>query len=602
MAFRLRPARIEHVVDGEKLRAQLSAAALDHIGDDAGLRRRALQLLHHALFRGRIIAKERLEGGASGTETARLLGHVADEVVQALYDFTTTHVFRSRNPTEGERFAVLAVGGYGRGTLAPSSDLDLLFLRAYKQTPWAESVTEYMLYMLWDMGLKVGHSSRTVEECIRLARTDHTIQTALLEARQLCGDESVANDFMARFRRDVVAVSHRTFIAAKLKERDERHARAGSSRYLVEPNVKEGKGGLRDVNTLFWLIRHCYGASTEEDYEALGVFTRAEMYILLRASEFLWRCRCHLHFLTGRAEERLTFDLQPEMSHLMGFGPRGHQPGVERFMKRYFLAAKEIGSLTRILCAKLEADHQKRAPSLTRLAASPPAPVVSAPGFQIEAGRLKHEASAFRADPVNMLRIFEVADARNLDIHPDSLSEITRSLRRVNASLRADDDARRTFLNILASKNNPGRALGLMNECGVLGRFAPEFGRIVAQMQFNMYHHYTVDEHTLHAIDIISAIEHGQLKQDHPLATDIFPKIVNRRALYLAMFLHDTGKGAGDQEEEGEKSAIAACERLGLPAEEIDRVGWLVGHHLLLSDVAQDRVVGVPRTGASVAG
>jgi [protein-PII] uridylyltransferase len=311
MAARLKPARIEHVVDGLRLRAQLSAIAASE--GEAG-RAAVKDVLHGALFRGRMIAKERLDAGENGLAVARLLAEVADEVVCALYDYTTTHVFRARNPTEGERFAIVAVGGYGRGELAPSSDLDLLFLRAYKQTPFAESVTEFMLYMLWDMGLKVGHASRTVDDCIKLARDDHTIQTALLEARRIAGDESLAKELTTRFREEVAERDHAGFIAAKLAERDERHARVGASRYMVEPNIKEGKGGLRDLHTLFWMARHRYGFSRPQDYVDAGVFTEEERFAFRRALEFLWTVRCHLHFITARAEERLTFDLQPELA------------------------------------------------------------------------------------------------------------------------------------------------------------------------------------------------------------------------------------------------------------------------------------------------
>ena len=595
MPVRLKPARIDDVIDGTKLRAQLTAAYNEHFGDEQGARKRARELLHGALFRGRMIAKERLEEGAGGLETAGLLAKVADEVIQALYDYVTTHVHRSRNPTEGERFAVLAVGGYGRAQMAPSSDIDLLFLRGYKQTAWSESVTEYMLYMLWDMGLKVGHASRSIDECLRLAKTDHTIMTALLEARLIAGDEKLANEMRQRFQKDVVAKNTRAFIAAKLKERDERHARAGASRYLVEPNVKEGKGALRDLHTLFWIATARYGVQSPSEYVRLGVFTKEEMSAFMRASEFLWKVRCHLHFLTGRPEERITFDLQPEMAFRLGYGARGHQPGVERFMKRYFLVAKEVGALTRILCAKLEGEQQTRAPSLYRGPARGGEGLEA--GFCLEAGRLSATSPAvFENDPVNMLRVFHIADQRNLDIHPNALADITRSLKRINANVRANPEASATFLEIAASKNSPGDIMKLMNEAGVLGRFMPEVGRIVAQMQFNMYHHYTVDEHTLRAVDVISAIEHGRFEADHPLSTSIFDKIINRRALYLAMLLHDTGKGEGDQEIEGEKSAIAACSRLGLPEEEVELVGWLVGHHLLMSDVAQKRDIGDPRT------
>ncbi|MBX9746750.1 MAG: [protein-PII] uridylyltransferase [Hyphomonadaceae bacterium] len=600
MPTRLKHARIEDVVDGHRLRAQLSAIAAAE-GENA--RNSVKQLLHGALFRGRMIAKERLEAGEHGLAVARLLAAVADEVVSALYDYTTIHLFRARNPTEGERFAVMAVGGYGRGELAPSSDLDLLFLRAYKPTPFSESVTEYMLYLLWDMGLKVGHASRNVEESLKLAREDHTIQTALLEARRIAGDESLAQELTVRFRKEVAEKDHGAFIAAKLKERDERHARVGASRYMVEPNIKEGKGGLRDLHTLFWMARHRYGFVRPQDYVDAGVFTEEERAAFRRSLHFLWTARCHLHFLTARGEERLTFDVQPEMAKRMGYQARANQTEVERFMKRYFLVAKEVGVLTRVLCARLEADNAKRAPlGLHRLLGGNTRKTApETPGFIIEGGRLNIDKPAVLDTPSNIIRLFDIAERRDLDIHPAALGVAVRRARRMTPDWRGDQDSRAAFLDVVSSKRHPGAALRLMNEAGVLGKFVPEFGRIVAQMQFNMYHHYTVDEHTLQAIDAMSEIERGVHKDRHPLATSIFPKIINRRALYLAMLLHDTGKGDGDQQIEGEKSARAACMRLGLPLEEVDLVAWLVRHHLVMSDFAQKRDIGDPRTVAQFA-
>ncbi|MCR6644826.1 MAG: hypothetical protein NVV62_10080 [Terricaulis sp.] len=409
VSARLKPAKIEHVVDGVRLRTQLSAA---YLAEGEAARATVKHLLHGALFRGRMIAKERLEAGENGLAVARLLAAVADEVVSALYDYTTTHVFRARNPTEGERFAIIAVGGYGRGELAPSSDLDLLFLRAYKPTPFAESVTEYMLYMLWDMGLKVGHSSRNIDECIKLAREDHTIQTALLESRRIAGDDSLATELQSRFRKEVVEKDHAGFIAAKLKERDERHSRVGASRYMVEPNIKEGKGGLRDLHTLFWLLKHCYGFETMRAYVEAGVFTQEERNAFRRALEFLWTVRCHLHFITGRGEERITFDLQPELAKRLGYGTRANNSEVERFMKRYFLVARQVGALTRVLCAKLEADQAKRAPQgLQRLIPGGRKKVAEIePGFLVEGGRLNVESAKVFNKPVNLLRLFEIAD------------------------------------------------------------------------------------------------------------------------------------------------------------------------------------------------
>ena len=604
MASRLRPTRIEYVVDGERLRVQLTAAALDAIGDETEQRRRALEVLRQALFRGRMVAKERLEDGAGGNETARLLSGVTDEVVSALYDFTTVHVFRARNPTEGERLAVMAVGGYGRGALAPFSDIDLLFLRPYKQTAHVESVIEYMLYALWDLGFKVGHASRTVEECIKLAREDYTIRTALLEARHLAGDRPLSDELRRRYRKELADGTGPEFVAAKLKERDERHARAGASRYLVEPNVKEGKGGLRDLNTLFWIAQYLHPSETPSEIVKLDEFTGRELKAFLRASDFLWAVRCHLHFATGRAEERLSFDLQPEIARRMGYGDRGDAPAVERFMRRYFMIAKEVGALTRTFCAKLEQEQTKKPQGLSRFLPRPrPVRKALSPGFHEESGRLNVDGvEVFENDPVNLIRIFRIADERSLDLHPDAFSAVIRAQHLITPKLRRNAKAARLFLDILARGRNTYATLTLMNESGVLGRYLPEFGHIVAQMQFNMYHSYTVDEHTLRAVGVIADIAAGRLKEDHPLSVAVMPLIADREALFLAMLLHDTGKGgAGGQEIAGARAARSACERLGLERERVAMVAWLVRHHLVMSDYAQKRDVTDPATVAAFA-
>jgi [protein-PII] uridylyltransferase len=610
MPPRLRPTRLEHVVDAHRLRAQLSAAALDAVGDEAEQRRSAIELLKGALFRGRMIAKERLENGAGGVETARLICGVTDEVISCLYDFTTVHVFRARNPTEGERLALIAVGGYGRGALAPFSDIDLLFLRPYKTTPHAESVIEYMLYALWDLGFKVGHASRTVEECIKLSREDVTIRTSILEARRLTGDEDLAADLRKRFRNEVVKGSGAEFVAAKLKERDERHARAGASRFMVEPNVKEGKGGLRDLHTLFWIAQYLHPADGVEAVMKMDLFTPREVRSFIRAFDFLEAVRAHLHFTTGRPEERLTFDLQPEVARRMGYLDRprpggDNTPAVERFMRRYFLIAKDVGALTRAFSAKLEAEHLKSAPrGLSRfLPHRASSKTVDAPGFHIEGRRLTVDGpQVFETDPVNLIRLFRIADQRDLDLHPDAFTAATRSLGVISSKVRRDPVAAKAFLDILARGRNTRRTLDLMNEAGVLGRYLPEFGRIVAQMQFNMYHSYTVDEHTLRAVGVIADIAAGRFAEDHPLSTSIMPLIKDREALFLAMLLHDTGKGGvGGQEKAGARAARQACERLGVDRHKIELVAWLVEHHLVMSDFAQKRDVADPATVAAFA-
>jgi [protein-PII] uridylyltransferase len=589
----------------------LSAAALDAVGDTAEQRKRAIEILKGALFRGRMIAKERLENGAGGLETARLLAAVTDEVVSALYDFTTTHMIRARNPTQGERLTLLAVGGYGRGALAPYSDIDLLFLRPYKQTAHVESVIEFMLYALWDLGFKVGHASRTVDECVRLSREDMTIRTSILEARRLTGDEQLSQTLMKRFHDEVVKGTGPEFIAAKLKERDERHARAGASRFMVEPNVKEGKGGLRDLHTLFWIARYLHPADSLDALLKLDMFQGRDVRAFIRAFDFLEAVRAHLHFATGRPEERISFDLQPELARRMGYAdrarPGGDQtPAVERFMRRYFLIAREVGALTRVFAAKLEAEHLKTAPrGLSRFLAgrAPKRLALDEPGFHVDGGRLTVDGpQTFEAEPANLIRLFRIADRRDLDLHPDAFTAATRALGLITSKVRRDPAAAEIFLDILARGRDPQRTLELMNEAGVLGRYIPEFGRIVAQMQFNMYHSYTVDEHTLRAVGLIASVAAGRFAEDHPLSTAVMPLIEDREALFLAMLLHDTGKGGvGGQEKAGARAARQACERLGLERSKIELVAWLVEHHLMMSDFAQKRDVTDPATVAAFA-
>ncbi len=589
--------RLSSIIDGRALRVKLTAAAADYGGDEKETRKKVLDLLHATLFRGRMIAQERLQQGADGLDTARLLSAVQDEVLHALYDYTTTHVFRAHNPTEGERLAVFATGGYGRGVLAPSSDIDLLFIRPYKASAHAESVIEYMLYALWDMGLKVGHAFRTPQECVRLSEADVTIKTSLLDARFLFGDRALADETASTFNTQAVVGKDAQFIADKLAERDNRHARQGNARYLVEPNVKEGKGGLRDLQTLYWVVKHMHPEETVtlEDVMRSDVFTKHEYVVFMRAARFLWSVRCHLHYITGRPEERLSFDLQPELAARMGYRDRTGQLGVERFMKRYFIAAKDVGGLTRILVAKLEAEQKAKPEGWRRFL--PGGGPKSLPNslFEIRAGRVAiRDEDAFLSGPQGLMQLFWEADQQALDIHPDAMTLASRNIRLIRPSTRKDETLINTFLDILLSAKNGGLALSRMNEAGVLGRFLPEFGAIVAQTQFNMYHHYTVDEHTIRAVDHVGCMERGEAEFE--LAHRLFGMIYARRALYLAMLLHDTGKGLGDQQIEGMKTSRAAGKRLGLDEAEICLVAWLVGNHLEMSETAQKRDISDPRT------
>jgi [protein-PII] uridylyltransferase len=584
--------------DASLLRAALTQDAQGSAGSMEALRKAARTRLARALGDGRTAMQAWLEAGATGMAVAGALSELQDTLIQVLYDFTVKHVFHAQNPTDAEHLALVAVGGYGRGALAPGSDIDLLFVQPYRQTPWGESVVEFMLYTLWDLGLKVGHATRSIDDCIRLSKSDFTIRTSVLEARFVWGDYKLYESLKQRFWREVATGTGEAFVEAKLTERTLRHRNAGESRYLVEPNVKDGKGGLRDLHTLYWIGKYLYRLEDVSGLVDEGVFTREEYQSFQEAEAFLWLVRCHLHFMTGRAEERLTFDTQLELARRLGYADADGHRGVERFMKDYFLVAKRVGDLTRIFCAALEAQHKKEWPLVGRIITGLARRKLEVPGFSLDSGRLNVDGiEVFKSDPVHLIRLFHIADQKGVDIHPNALKHVTRTLHLIDDRLRADTEANRLFLEVLCSRKDPERALRMMNEAGVFGRFVPAFGRIVAQMQFNMYHHYTVDEHLIRAIGNLSRIERGELKGEHPVAHEIIHKVLSREVLYVAVLLHDIAKGGeGDHSEEGEQIAHELGPRLGLTPDQTESVAWLVKYHLIMSDTAQKRDLSDPKT------
>ncbi len=542
----------------------------------------------------RTTCEELLFADGDGTKCAKRLSEFQDALIQAIYEFSVEKVFDGGNRSSGERLSVAAVGGYGRGTLAPGSDIDLLFILPFKQTAWCEQVVEYVLYFLWDLGFKVGHATRNLDECIRQAKADMTIRTSILEARFIVGDKPLFEEMSGRFEKEVVSKTAKEFIDAKLFERDQRHKKTGESRYLVEPNIKDGKGGLRDLHTLFWIGKYYYRVERQRDLVEAGLFTANEFKRFKKAEKFLWTVRCHMHFLTGRAEERLSFDLQREMANRLKYISRGGLLDVERFMKHYFLYAKEVGDLTLIVCAELEEDQAKSVTGINGLIRSirfPRRRISGTKDFVDDHGRINIAAEdVFEKDPVNLLRLYKLADDNGLDIHPDANYLVSNSLKLVNRKLRSDEEANRLFLAILTTRNGPETLLRKMNESGLLGKFIPSFGRIVAMMQFNMYHHYTVDEHLIRAVGVLSQIENGKISEEHPLSAQILPDIDDRELLYIAILIHDIAKGRKeDHSTAGAKVARALCPRLGFSRQRTELVAWLVEEHLTMSLTAQSR-------------
>nr|WP_245629292.1 [protein-PII] uridylyltransferase [Celeribacter indicus] len=583
------------IFDVAAVAAELEAAWAEAT-DAAALRKATVGVLAAVQKAGReTIAAAIAEAPRNARPAVRAYAWLTDCIVTSVLYTALTKLHPNPTPSEGERIAVLAVGGYGRGEMSPESDVDLLFLAPHKITGWIESLVESMLYMFWDLHLKIGHSTRTIGDCIRLGREDFTIRTALLELRFLAGNRRLARDLHVRLRDELFSGTAREFIEAKLAEREERIRKQGGQRYVVEPNVKEGKGGLRDLHTLFWIAKYVHGVRDTADLVRAGVFTADEYRQFEEAETFLHAVRNALHLIAGRPMDQLTFDMQVEVADFLGYVDYGGRRAVEHFMQDYFRHATRVGELTRIFLTSLEAQHVKQGPALQRLFKR--RRKIAAP-YELVNNRLDiADPKAFLSDPVNILRLFEEALRTGYLIHPNAMRLISANLDRIDGEMREDPEAQRIFLDLLLKHGNPERSLRRMNELGVLGAFIPEFQHIVAMMQFNMYHSYTVDEHTIQCISNLAQIERGELSADLPLASSILAQGVNRRVLYVALLLHDIGKGrTEDHSVIGAQIARRVAPRLGLKPAECETVEWLVRYHLLMSDMAQKRDIADPRT------
>ena len=590
--------RIPHqraIIDRRAIASEIETLATEK-GADA--RPEIVSLLRGALDDGRAeVARRFVEKPSSGHECCSGQAFLVDQLVRLIHDHVVRDVYPSANRSTGERLSIMAVGGYGRAEMAPHSDVDIAFFTPTRLAPWCEQVIETILYFLWDLGLKVGHSSRTPDDMVRMAKDDLTIRTSLLEGRFLWGDSDLYEETRRRFFLEVVAGTERKFLSEKLEERSARHKRMGDSRYVVEPNVKDGKGGLRDLQTLYWIGKYIHQVRSGADLVEVGLLTKLEYRSFRRAESFLLAVRCHLHMITGRAEDRLTFDLQRQVAQRMNFADRPGKSAVERFMQFYFLQAKRVGSLTGVFLDHIDQQFAQRRVRRGLLAGFM-ARARTVKGYRVFGGKIEAPSDDwFAKDPVRLIEVFQIAEAEGLEVHPATMRQADRDSGLINAKIRKDPRANALFLDLLAGRNDPETVLRWMNEASVFGKFVPDFGRVNAQMQFDMYHHYTVDEHTIRAIGLLSRIERGELAEDHPRATQLIHKVASRRAAYVAVLLHDIAKGrGGDHSELGGDVAEKLCPRFGLDQDETDLVAWLVRHHLLMSATAFKRDLTDPRT------
>ncbi|NHN85522.1 [protein-PII] uridylyltransferase [Acetobacter musti] len=624
------PAGGDDPLSPECLALSLTVALREAAGETGAAPARdvALTIFRRHLGRYQMEIRTRFENRElKGVQAAKALAAFADEMVKALAQFAGEALGIGQEPLD--QVVVAATGGYGKRMLAPFSDIDLLFLTPENPSAEILSLVEYILYFLWDMGLKVGHATRSISECVSQAEQDTTIRTALLDARMLIGSFTLFAMFEARFIVACVEAGSARFIADKRAERTERHRRFGDSPYLVEPNIKEGRGGLRDMQTLYWMCRYIFGTRHVSDllapeFTRLGFLTEQEAARARRSWDFLWTVRLHLHYVAGRGEDRLTFDMQPVVGGRMGYTRHGRQNGVERFMRHYFLTVREVMRLTHVL-----------EPTIMRVALGPAAHVMKADdamrdaGFTLIDGQiLPDRGVSFEAQPLKMFEILEWARSRHVALHPLARQQLIRWERRSSA-LRSNPRAAEIFLSLLCD-DRPARHrrphareirddltiqeteqnrhldhvhwLRVLNETGLWGGLIPEWSRIVGQMQFDTYHIFTVDEHTIEAIRILRCVENGLMADEIPVAYELARDLQSRRALYMAVMLHDIAKGrGGDHSEIGSEIALELCPTLGLSGEETETVSWLVLQHLLLSHTAFQRDIDDPKTILDVA-
>ncbi len=527
--------------------------------------------------------EETLKNFARGDRISARLSEAVDVVLKTLF---------AAIGEEGA-VAICAVGGYGRAELAPFSDIDLLFLHESGSVDQATSILNAILYPLWDSGRKIGHSVHTPQSAVAFAREDMVGRTAFLDARFICGDAALFEDFEKRYDK-LRKKTKPQFVKAKLDEQAARQTKAGETRYITEPDIKEGKGGLRDLQTIRWIYKYVYGGEVENSETIAKVMNEAERRDLRKAERFLWAVRAHMHDLKGRAEERLSFDMQPAVAARLGYSDRSDMTAAERLMKHYFLTSVDVGRLTRVLCAKLEEERAKRLP---RLPKGLPRKLqkdeaAGKPNLKLRNGRLDFESAArARRQQRDLFRLFRAFSKEpKFDFHPKALALVSEALPRVTSDVRRDPVVAKLFMAILADSAAPERTLRIMAETGLLGKYIPAFGSIVGRIQYGLYRQFTIDEHVLRSVSYVDDIAKGVLKKDHPIASSILQDTDNIVVFYIAVLLHQSGWSLKENTPESvERLVIRVAGRLGLDADQAKLVGWACARHLLMVRTTERR-------------
>ncbi len=509
---------------------------------------------------------------ASGVDLMHLMCDGVDKML--------THIWQEVAPESSQHIAFVAVGGYGRGELAPQSDWDFWFIMPEKVSQQINDDIQDFLYVMWDMSAKIGHAVRTVKETITHIKEDWNSATTAQEMRLLCGNPSLFDD-LSHETAIFFKKQRKKFVEAKLKEHQLRHNRTGDSAFLMEPDIKECKGGLRDVQSVFWIAKAWFEKNNLDTLVSDGHISQREMHDLLMAQDFLWRCRVGLHLQTKRPNDRLSFEQQAVLADAMGYQPIEHLPAVDGLMKDYFSQAGRIARVSKLILQDIDEQMHESFFALTRNIDD---------DFTLTGNKvgIRHER-VFKDNPLNLLRIFNVGQEDHRHLSSAALRQIREDERHLmNDEFRANPEAHRLFMRILKHPRNVAWALKEMKDTGVLGGFIPAFYKVVGLGQFNQYHAYTVDEHTLHAIGEARNMIHGDRKLRLPLAQEVFHRLKRPELLYLALLFHDIAKGmAGDHSENGEILAREFCQSMGLTEDATNLVAWLVRKHLTMAVTSQ---------------
>ena len=522
--------------------------------------------------------KTRFEAGESVIDLVHARAAVIDEQLVRLW----------RRDLDTSGAALVAVGGYGRGELHPYSDVDVMVLLPDEVSKDAENALSAFITALWDVGLEIGHSVRTIAQCFEQAKADLTVATTLMEARLLAGPAALFEAMQAATAPDKIWPSNE-FFREKRKEQIARHHRYYDTAYNLEPNVKGSPGGLRDIQMIGWVAKRHFGAATLAELVDHRFLTPGQLKRLEEGQTFLWRIRFGLHILTGRREDRLLFDHQIKLAHLLGYEDASYTLAVEQFMQRYYRTVMNLSRLNEMLLQLFEE-------AILMDPDAQPEPLDDC--FQIKNGFLQtvHDR-VFKEDPSALLEVF-LALQQNPEIRGVSaytVSLIRRNLHLIDDEFRQNPRNHRLFLSILRAQEGVTHELRRMNLYGVLGLYIPAFGRIVGRMQYDLFHAYTVDEHTLFVVSNLRRFALSRFDNEFPQCSQIMQSLEKPEIAYLSGLFHDIAKGrGGDHSELGAVDARAFCLEHGLSKYEAGIVAWLVKHHLILSTTAQKKDIGDP--------